>query len=63
MKSVRAMIDQLDGMLGTKDLSEWEQQFVSDICARGWRNSTSHLSEKQIAVIERIYRKHFGDAS
>lgn len=62
MKSIDAMIEQLDGMLGTDDLTEWEQQFVADICARSWRNSTMHLSDKQVAVIERIYRKHFGDA-
>ena len=50
---------QLDAMLGTSDLTEWEQQFISDIGARGWRNSTQGLSEKQLAVIERIWRKHF----
>lgn len=62
MKSIGQMIEQLDGMLGTQDLTEWETTFVSDICGRAWRNSTTALSEKQVAVIECIYRKHFGDA-
>jgi hypothetical protein len=59
VKSVAQKLEQLDAMLGTTDLTEWEQNFISDIGARGWRNSTEWLSEKQLNVIERIWSKHF----
>ena len=63
MKSIGQMIDQLDGMLGTKDLTKWEDQFLTDITDRtNCGINTTVLSEKQVAVIDRIYRKHFGDA-
>lgn len=55
MKSVSQMIDQLESLLGTKDLSEWEQGFVETLVERKGRA----LSEKQTEVMERIYKKHF----
>ena len=61
MKSIGAMLEQLDGLLGTNDLTEWEQDFVESVLAWHGVNSTG-LSEKQIAIVERIYKKHFGDA-
>lgn len=61
MTSVGSMVKQLAGLVDTKDLSDWEQSFVSDIDDRtAGGNRTSHLSEKQIERIESIYRKHFG---
>jgi len=63
MKSIGQMIDQLDGMLGTKDLTQWEDQFLTHITEQtNCGINTGSLSEKQVAIIERIYRKHFGDA-
>lgn len=55
MKSVAQMIEQLDGLLGTKDLSDWEQGFVETLVER----KGSPLSDKQTEIMERIYRKHF----
>lgn len=58
--SLGAMIRQLGGLQGTKDLSAWETTFVRDVL--GWSNNgtdTHALSAKQIDVIERLYRKHF----
>ena len=63
MKSLGAMIAQLDGLLGTDDLNAWETRFVADISSQTDIGSrTTSLSGKQVEVIERIYRKHFGDA-
>jgi len=63
MKSLGAMVLQLAGMVGTKDLSKWETDFV---CSVGRRTAdgehTGCLSERQIDRIEELYRKHFGDA-
>lgn len=64
MKSIGQMIDQLDGLLGTSDITAWEQQFISDISERTLCGKvTTGLSEKQVAIVERTYRKNFGDAA
>ncbi len=60
MKSVNQMIKQIAGLADTADVSEWENDFIHSIVE--WSDNgekTSHLSAKQMAVIERIYRKHF----
>jgi hypothetical protein len=58
--SVGAMIKQLDGLRGTGDLSEWEEDFVKSVV--GWSKggtATQWITERQIEVVERIYGKHF----
>lgn len=59
--SVGTMIQQLSGMLGTPDLTDWEFGFVSDVfekyCERG--QDTKWMSGKQLEIINRIYQKHF----
>lgn len=61
MKSLGAMIKQLDG-LADGDLSTWEGSFIPSIVTQT-RNGedTSRLSEKQIEIVEKMYKKHFGD--
>jgi hypothetical protein len=55
------MVKQVEGLLGTKDLTEWEESFVDSIVERLRDNpkGTLALSSKQVEVIERIYGKHF----
>ncbi len=58
--SLGTQVKQLGGLLGTKDLNTWEQDFVKS-CVR-WSdngNRTSGITEKQIPIIERLWRKHF----
>lgn len=59
--SVGTMIEQLQGLLGTGDLSEWENDFVTSVHARYlWVNKNmQQLSGKQVEVVERIWGKHF----
>lgn len=60
MKSIGQMIKQLDGLRGTKDVTDWESRFIKSVV--GWSQNgecTKVLSSKQVEVIERIYRKHF----
>ena len=60
MKSVGQMIKQIAGLRGTKDVTEWEDNFIRGIVE--WTDDgekTSHLTERQVAVVARIYRKHF----
>jgi len=59
--SLGTKIEQLDGLRDTKDLSEWEQGFVTSIIERYLLagRDTRMLTSKQVDVIERIWGKHF----
>ena len=61
MVSIGTRIEQLSGMLGTSDLTDWEFSFVSDVFERYSEShqSTTFLSGKQVEIIDRIWRKHF----
>ena len=57
--SMATKIEQLSGMLGTEDLTEWEQGFVRNVSETFDRTkSSAALSERQIGIVERIYDKH-----
>jgi len=63
MKSLGAMVRQLAGMVGTKDLSKWETDFVRNVAHRSdGGEHTAFLTERQIDHIEELYKRHFGDA-
>lgn len=60
MASINTMVKQCSGLLGTHDVNDWEERFLSDICERtNDGDNTSMLTEKQVEVLERIWRKHF----
>lgn len=61
MASLGTMIEQLDGMLDTKDLTEWENDFVTSILERylAAKKDTRNLTAKQVEIVERIWSKHF----
>ena len=56
--SVRSMLAQIEGLRGTDDLTQWEDQFVGAVCEKA-RTDTTVLSSKQVTIVERIYREHF----
>lgn len=60
MASLNAMVRKVSGMLGTKDLSDWEESFVQSVVdkTRDGADTTS-LTEKQIDVLQRLHDKHF----
>ena len=60
MKSLAQKIQQCEGLLGTKDVTAWESDFLQSVIDRsnGGRDTT-RLTEKQAEVVERIYGKHF----
>lgn len=61
MKSLGAMIQQLHGMVGTDDLSEWETEFVQSVHDQsGEGQDTAYLSTKQVEIVNRLYQQHFG---
>lgn len=60
MVSVGTQIAQLEGLLGTQDLTLWEQGFVTRIAERASEElGTAQLSSKQVDFIERLWRSHF----
>ena len=63
MKSLGAMILQLEPMIGTHDLTPWEDGFVrrlAEISDHG--RDTLKLSVNQIGRLVELYKKHFADA-
>ncbi len=58
-RSIGSKIKMISG-LAESDLTPWEQGFVEAICrSSGDGDRTSHLTEKQIESIDKIWRKHF----
>lgn len=59
--SIGTMLEQLDGLRDTKDITEWEQGFVTNVLQRYLvaKKDTRVLSGKQVEVIKRIWSKHF----
>ena len=58
--SIGQMVQKLAGLIGTKDVSDWEDEFLSGIeAATDGGKRTSHLTEKQLDVIVRLHSKHF----
>lgn len=63
MKSLLQKLQQLEGLIDTSDVSEWEQKFLKSVVVVGVAKckmgKTGFLTEKQLDVVERIYDKHF----
>lgn len=60
MKSIGQMIKQIGGLADTKDVNDWENEFIQGMVEETENGErTTHLSSKRVACIERIYRKHF----
>lgn len=60
MVSIGTMIKQCEGLIGTKDISEWEGDFIESILEKTLNGATTiSLSLKQVEIVERIYKKHF----
>ncbi len=59
MTSTTTMIRRLEGMLGTKDLSDWEQGFVETLVERLEAGQVTQLTERQVEILERLHGRHF----
>lgn len=60
MTTINNQVKRICGLLDTKDLNDFEQNFVQSIADKtNEGEKTTMLTEKQIAVIERIFNKHF----
>ena len=60
MTTINTQIKRICGLLDTKDLTDWEQDFVQSIADRtNEGEKTTMLTDKQLEVIERIHNKNF----
>lgn len=57
--STRSMVEQLSGLLGTTDLTEWETGFVESMQRRLANNSLTTITEAQATALETVFNKHF----
>ena len=58
--STTTMIRRLEGMLGMKDLSDWEQGFVETLVELLDAGRVTSLTERQVETLERLHGRHFG---
>ena len=60
MASLNTMVKRIAGLQGTRDVKEWEDDFITSVVEQTDEgDNTSSLSERQIACVERIFNKHF----
>ena len=60
MTTINTQIERICGLLDTKDLTDWEQDFVQSIAYKtNEGEKTTMLTGKQIEVIERIFKNNF----
>lgn len=61
MAAIGTMIEQIEGLLDTEDLTEWEQGFCAGIVERYKTGSkdTRQFTTKQAEIILRIWSKHY----
>lgn len=60
MASLNAMVKKVSGLADTKDVSDWENQFVKSLVEKTREGAdTTSLTEKQIDVLQRLHDKHF----
>ncbi|ADG20358.1 conserved hypothetical protein [Paraburkholderia atlantica] len=57
--STTEMIQRLAGLLGTNDLTEWEQGFVRQLDEIRSAGRVTSLSDKQVDRLDELHAKHF----
>lgn len=59
--STQVKLEQLEGLVDTNDLSDWETDFVESMLDRAYTNDAGVLSftDAQVAKLEEIWSKHF----
>lgn len=59
IKSTAVMITQLEGLLGTKDLTDSEAEFVEKLVRIRDAGQVTQLSERQVEYLSDLNRRHF----
>jgi hypothetical protein len=62
MKNIKTGLQKLHGMVDTKDLTPWQNNFIKSIWNQTKQGTvTASLSPNQIETMESIHDKHFAD--
>lgn len=62
MASIGMMVKRCAGLVDTGDVNDWENDFLENVIERSDNGEdTTKLTSKQVEVLERIFKKHFGD--
>lgn len=60
--STQQKLAKIFGLIDTKDVSEWENNFLKSLHLQAQFESNkmvARLSDRQLAVVERLHDKHF----
>lgn len=58
--SLGIKVKQLEGLLDTSDLTEWENDFVHSISVRtDCGRDTSRLTDREVERLDELWSKHF----
>ncbi|TSP10647.1 hypothetical protein [Cupriavidus campinensis] len=60
MVSTSTMIKRLEGMLDTKDLTTWEQEFVHKLADVMRAGEVTQLTGAQVEKLDELHERHFG---
>ncbi|MCP3017495.1 hypothetical protein [Cupriavidus basilensis] len=59
MVSTTQMIQRLEGLLGTKDLNDWEQGFVRKLAEHMHAGQVTKLTGNQVDKLDELHGRHF----
>lgn len=60
MASTNSMVKKCAGLVGTKDITDWEDRFLRSVIERSNNgDNPDRLSAAQVESLERIHEKHF----
>ncbi|MNT23365.1 hypothetical protein D3C72_1587820 [compost metagenome] len=57
--STTTMIKRLEGLLSTRDLSEWEQDFVRKLAEQAQAGQVTQLTGAQVDKLDELHGRHF----
>lgn len=59
MVSTAQVITRLEGVLGTKDVNDWERGFVRTLAARVHAGEVTKLTGNQVDKLDELHGRHF----
>lgn len=58
--SLGQKLRQLEGLLGMRDISAWEERFITDMMKKSKNGyQTTNLTGNQVEKISELYERHF----
>lgn len=57
--STTTMIKRCQGLIGTHDLTQWEEGFIEGLVKRMEAGEVTRLTDKQVETLDAIHLSHF----